>query len=254
MMGSHAHFGEGKSRPAGEGGLVASFPNRVQLRPNVPVLKNLAPLEFGADQYRSLAIQIDESRPEGGTTGYTLAVTSAEAGAGKTLTAFNLAIALSETLATRVLLVEGDLWRPRFSEYVIDESDALGLFQVLSGQAELDRALRTVDGVSVDLLPAGTSDQPGEVLGGRRLLDLLGRLRERYEMIVLDAAPMGVASGRVLTSRADSVVVVVRAGQSRRRGIERVLSDLGPDKVAGIVFNDVRTKLDPDGYYGYRAY
>ena len=68
---------------------------RVQLRDDVPVIDYMAPPSFAAEQYRSLAVQVEERINPLATWGYALTVTSPEEGAGKTLTSLNLALTLT---------------------------------------------------------------------------------------------------------------------------------------------------------------
>jgi Mrp family chromosome partitioning ATPase len=68
--------------------------------------------------------------------------------------------------------------------------------------------------------------------------------------VVIDSPPMALlASARSLAARADGVVLVVRAGQSKRHDIEKTLSALGPEKLIGAVLNGARISQR-----GYREY
>ena len=70
------------------------------------------------------------------------------------------------------------------------------------------------------------------------------------DYVVIDSPAIGMlASARSLASRADGVVLVVRAGQSKRRSIEKTLEGLGPDKLIGMVLNGIKTS--GRGYRGY---
>jgi Mrp family chromosome partitioning ATPase len=81
--------------------------------------------------------------------------------------------------------------------------------------------------------------------------EVLSEMRAAYEVVVIDSPPMDLlASARSLASRADGVLVVVRAGKSKRKGIERTLSALSPEKVVGMVFNGARvSRRSYRGYY-----
>jgi capsular exopolysaccharide synthesis family protein len=224
---------------------------RVQLRDDAPVISTLDKPTFAAEQYRSLAVQVEERLNPLGTLGYTLTVTSPEEGAGKTLTSLNLALTLTRGEERRVLLLEGDLWRPQLHTYFLPERpDRPGLQQVLERRTALADAAVTLEGSSLDVLLAGASEVAGDLMSGRRMAEVLHEARAAYEMVVIDSPPMTLlASARSLAARADGVVMVVRAGQSKRHDIEKTLAAVGPEKLIGAVLN-----CAPVSARGYRGY
>ncbi|HEY4573334.1 MAG TPA: CpsD/CapB family tyrosine-protein kinase [Thermoanaerobaculia bacterium] len=224
---------------------------RVQLSEDAPVVNYMDKPTFVAEQYRSLALQIEERVNPLGSRGYTLTVTSAEEGAGKTLTSLNLALTLTRGEERRVLLLEGDLWRPQLHTYFTPERpDRPGLQQVLERQAAMADAAVTLEGSSLDVLLAGASEVAGDLMSGRRMSEVLNEARAAYEIVVIDSPPMTLlASARSLAARSDGVVMVVRAGQSKRHDIEKTLAALGPEKLIGAVLN-----FAPISARGYRGY
>ncbi|HSN86651.1 MAG TPA: CpsD/CapB family tyrosine-protein kinase, partial [Thermoanaerobaculia bacterium] len=71
-----------------------------------------------------------------------------------------------------------------------------------------------------------------------------------YEIVVIDSPPLTLlASARSLAARSDGVVLVVRAGQSKKKDIEKALGALGPEKLLGAVLNGAR--ISDRGYRGY---
>lgn len=227
---------------------------RVQLSEDAPVINYMDKPTFVAEQYRSLAVQIEERvNPLGplGARGYTLTVTSAEEGAGKTLTSLNLALTLTRGEERRVLLLEGDLWRPQLHTYFVPERpDRPGLQQVLERRTTVADAVVTLEGSSLDVLLAGASEVAGDLMSGRRMSEVLNEARAAYEIVVIDSPPMTLlASARSLAARSDGVVMVVRAGQSKRHDIEKTLAALGPEKLIGAVLN-----FAPVSARGYRGY
>lgn len=224
---------------------------RVQLRDDVPVINHMDPPSFPAEQYRGLAVQVEERVNPPGTWGYSVTVTSPEEGAGKTLTSLNLALTLTRGEERRVLLLEGDLWRPQLHTYFLPERpDRSGLQQVLERRTTLADAVVSLEGSSLDVLLAGASAVPGDLMAGRRMSEVLSEARAAYEMVVIDSPPMTLlASARSLAARADGVVMVLRAGQSKRHDIEKTLAALGPEKLIGAVLNCARISQR-----GYREY
>ncbi len=224
---------------------------RVELRDDAPVINYMDPPSFAAEQYRGLAVQVEERVEALGSRGYALMVTSPEEGAGKTLTSLNLALTLTRGQERRVLLLEGDIWRPQLYTYLAPERpDRPGLQQVLEGRISLAEAVISHAGSSLDLLLAGSSGVSGDLMSGRRVSEVLNEARNAYEVVVIDSPPMNLlASARSLAARADGVVLVVRAGQTKKWAIEKTLSVLGPEKLIGAVLNFAR--ISERGYRGY---
>jgi len=222
---------------------------RVRLRPDAPVVAQATP-SYAAEQYRNLAVQVEERINPIGTWGYALTVASSEPGAGKTVTSLNLALTLTRGGDRRVLLVEGDLWRPRLDSYLDPEERRDGLLQVLERSVPLAQAAVEVAGTSLSVLTAGAHGIAGDVISGRRMSEALAEMRAAYEIVVIDSPPMALlASARSLAARSDGVVLVVRARQSRRKAIESALAALGPEKLVGLVLNGAR--VPRRGYQSY---
>ena len=219
---------------------------KLKVKADAPLFTHLDPPSFAAEQYRALAVQVEEriaARAVG--SGYLLAVTSAEEKAGKTLTALNLALALARGGEHRVLLVEADLWRAGLLPYFASTwPRGRGLAQVLDHDISLTQAIVSIDGLALDVLPSGATTRLGDVLSGRRLTDLFDELRRLYEIVVLDTPPFPLlASSRAIAGRADGVVLVVRSGQSRRSGLESIVRALGAQKIVGLLLNGARVRF-----------
>jgi capsular exopolysaccharide synthesis family protein len=225
--------------------------NAVRLKQDAPLFLHLDPPSFAAEQYRTLAVHVEERLNPIGTWGYALAVTSPEEGAGKTLTSLNLALTLTRGEERRVLLIEADLWRPQLPSYLEGEPGGLlGLRQVLEREAALSDVVVPVAGTSLHLLLSGSAEVAGDLISGRRMSEVLTEARSSYEIVVIDSPPMAfLASARSIATRSDGVVVVVRAGQTPRRAIEKTLSTVGQEKTIGLVLNGVR--LSKRGYRQY---
>lgn len=222
----------------------------VRLKRDAPLFLHLDPPSFAAEQYRTLAVHVEERLNPIGTWGYALAVTSPEENAGKTLTSLNLALTLTRGEERRVLLIEADLWRPQLHTYLEGEPEGVpGLRQILERQSSLHDLAVPVAGTSLHLLLSGSHEVAGDLISGRRMSEVLTEARSAYEIVIIDSPPMAfLASARSIAARSDGVVVVVRAGQTPRRAIEKTLSTLGQEKTIGLVLNGIRSKR------GYRQY
>lgn len=189
--------------------------------------------------------------------------TSAIPGEGKTTTAVNFALAAAGQ-GKRVLLVDLDLRRPAVHAAfgIPRDSDSRGVTGYLSGQRSFDDSILTnVSGTGLDLMVSGVkAPRPGELLNGFLLNSLLAEARARYDLIVLDTAPLlAVPDTRVIAPHADNVCMVVRAEYVPKGAVLRVLSllEAGRTPLAGIVLNAFRARRSLIAYnytYGYYKY
>jgi capsular exopolysaccharide synthesis family protein len=208
------------------------------------------------EPYRILRSVLDISAADRSV--FTVLVTSAVPGEGKTTAAVDLAQAVALT-GRSVTLVELDLRRPTFSRHLPLEPRR-GVTTVLSGRATLSEVLVTPfkDLPSLTVLPSGQlPSNPSELLGSEELEDLLTRLTHRGEgvgrMLVIDAPPLlPVADTQVLLNSAaiDTVLVVTRSGRTRREEIRDARSILNRHLLQplGLIVTGVR---DAPKRYGY---
>lgn len=196
-----------------------------------------------------------------GTQPRLVVVTSPTQGDGKTTVASNLSIAIAE-IGRSVLLIDGDLRRPRL-HHVFDVPNTQGLSEMLAGDTPLDevssymrRACKTkVPGLY--LLPSGpTVISSMNLFYSSRMAELLSRLRNEFEMVIVDAPPMILADARVLGRMADGVVLVMRAGQTTPEGAAFISQRFIEDgtRVLGTVLNCWDPATGGYGYYGYKNY
>ena len=180
----------------------------------------------------------------------TILVTSAEARDGKTTVAANLAVAHAQA-GSRVLVVSCDLRRPAIHESfgvaigpgltdAVRASNGSGS----AAPADLSPYLEPCSIVRVGVVPSGTApDHPGELLGSPNVQRFIERLKKVTDVVILDCAPLVVASDVVpLLPQADGVVLVARAGKTRGElagNAATLLERLGTTR-AGVVLNDAR--------------
>lgn len=169
-----------------------------------------------------------ESRLAGGTEGIgrVLVVTSAVPGEGRTTTACNLAAALA-AVGSRVVLVDGDLRRPKVAAYLGLENEP-GLTDVLPGQASFASTVQTWSEDDLAVLTSGApAPRPNELLASRPTTDLLVWMRLKYDYVIIDAPPvLAVADAANLGAHADGVVLVSRWAVTKRPELESAVSFL----------------------------
>ncbi|MDZ5620018.1 polysaccharide biosynthesis tyrosine autokinase [Nocardioides bizhenqiangii] len=182
-----------------------------------------------------------------------LVVTSAVPGEGKTMTATNLAIALAQTGRT-VLIVDADLRRPRVAS-ALGVDPAVGLTTALVGKTQIEDAIQVHEASGLHVLASGAKPpNPTEILQSRVTHDLIRRLRQSYDMIIIDAPPLlPVADASVLSTLADGAILVVRHGQTTRDqvvdAVNRVTQVGG--RLYGVVVNMVAKRAIGSYYYYY---
>jgi capsular exopolysaccharide synthesis family protein len=181
-----------------------------------------------------------------------LVVTSAQPGEGKTTTAANLAVTYAQQ-GLKVLLADMDLRRPRVAE-VFGVPRKPGLTELALGEARAVEVIHPYEAVvGLSVLPAGTIPAtPAELVGGKRVRQLLEALRARYDMVILDTPPLsGGADAAILGAQADGVLMVVKAGDTDReaaRMAARQLHSVGAN-LLGAVMNDPSGEVPKYGYY-----
>lgn len=187
-----------------------------------------------------------------------LVITSCLPNEGKSSTSSNLAITLAQA-GWRVILVDGDLRRPRIPSYFGIEG-AVGLTDVLIGKTRLDDVIQTWGEPSLFVLPSGQiPPNPSELLGSQAMRQVLDRLREDYDMVIFDAPPLlPVTDAATLAAVCDGVLLVSRYGKTREEHVARATEQLSSinARVVGTVLNFVPAKASRyDGYgYGYGYY
>ncbi len=222
----------------------------------------LEPLSAPSEAFRHVRTTLQFSRPDKVLN--TVLVTSAAQGDGKTTAAANVAITMAQS-HRRTLLIDADLRRPRVHSVFGTEGNK-GLVELLASDGPssveaLERVLRRYQSPqhpNLSVLPAGDFEavlgaevNPAELLGSRRMRDLLQRLQELYDVVVIDTPPVLAATDAVLLStQADSVLVVVRAATTKEGDLEHTLEML--DDVGAPVSGMLLNGFDLSMAYGYR--
>lgn len=183
----------------------------------------------------------------------TILVTSADIGDGKTSVATNLALFIAQR-KKKVILLDADLRRPSIHGYFNLANDR-GLVDLCSGNAALSDVLRYEKERKVGVLTAGnTPPNPTELLSSKEMDQLLSKLKEFADVIIIDSPPFFVADTMVLASKVDGVLVVVRPGHTRqslaRAAVEQI--KLTEARLVGVVLN--RIPLRGADYYAGKGY
>lgn len=208
-----------------------------------------------AEAYRTIRVNlqhVDEVTPP-----QVIVVTSALPGEGTSTVAVNLAVSLARS-GSRVLLVDGNLRRPRVARYLGLDEDGPGLTDVLAGTAELRDALQPWGDGTLTVLGAGPlPSDPDDMLGSARMGAFLTVLRDSQQFVVIDSPPLlSVVDGAVLSALADGCVIVTRAGKTKRENLAEAVAAVQRvnANLFGVVLNRLPRTTAAASASGRRSY
>ena len=210
------------------------------------------PGSYEAEQYHVLRHDLQQLQRGQGMRVF--AVTSPAQGDGKTTTAINLAAALAQDPATRVLLVDADLRHPSVGPSLgIAAAEDSGLVRaILDSPSDPGAVVPWAALPNLAVLPAGSSPVLAyEVLQSPRVGEVIDAAREAYDYVVLDTPPLlPVPDCRVVGRWVDGFLMVVAADRTPRKLLEEALNIVDASKLVGLVFNgDERPFSSYHGYY-----
>lgn len=196
------------------------------------------------EQYRRLAATLLQAQADQSVR--SLLVSSAAPREGKTLTACNLALTLSDSYGRNVLLIDGDLRRPSVHE-VFGLSNGKGLSDALR-RPGVEAPLVTVS-PTLTVLPGGRADSsPMASLSSARMKTVIEEASSRFDWVILDSPPIGLLpDGQVLARLVDAVLFVVAAGTTPAALVQRAVSEVGADRIIGTVLNRADERASPIG-------
>ncbi|MFA4839370.1 MAG: polysaccharide biosynthesis tyrosine autokinase [Candidatus Neomarinimicrobiota bacterium] len=199
-------------------------------------------------------------------------VTSSVAGEGKTTVSVNLAVSLAQ-IGLNTLLVETDLRKPRVSKlFGIDKEP--GLTDVILRKEPLDGVIRTMSDLMMgtmatdtfrtdnipgieylNILTCGRIERnPSEIIASKLMDTVISELKERYDIILFDSAPVIQATdSTVLGSKVDTVILVYYQGKISRGTLRRSKNQLEMLKsdILGVVLNGMKADVSAD-YADYK--
>ncbi len=193
-----------------------------------------------AEQYRILREKIRTLRQETGVRAIT--VTSPLKQDGKTMIAVNLAVALALGGDEQVVLIDGDLRNPQVHKYFgVRRYPGLADYLTARSDGDLSSYVRNTQIQGLKVLPAGnTTDLAGELLAKDRMKSLLEEVQSAYPdcPIIIDSPPvLATSDPLVLAREVGGVLMVIRAGQTRREYLKKAVEILNSPKLIGVVLN-----------------
>jgi protein-tyrosine kinase len=199
------------------------------------------------EQYRRLAAAVHELQVDRGLK--TMMVTSALPREGKTLTVTNLALTLSGSYRRRVLLIDADLRRPSVHG-ALKIANGKGLHEVLHSNVTELPTVRVSPLLSV-LTAGGPNDSPLAGLTSDRMRALLDHAAANFDWVLLDAPPVGLMpDAGLLAGITGASLLVIAAGLTPYKLVERAVAELGRERIVGTVLNRIEDHEIPStGYY-----
>jgi protein-tyrosine kinase len=219
--------------------------------PEVSVYSAHSNNSVGAEKFRTLRsrlYQIASAQPL-----KRILITSSTPAEGKTFVAANLAQSFIRQENRRVLLIDSDLRASRLHLHV-GAPDTPGLSDYLRGDADEYQVTQVEQGGNLCLIPGGSEvSNPSELLHSDRMRQLLDRMSQIFDWIILDSPPaLAVHDASILADMCDGVLFVVRAGSTDFELASKASSEFHDKNLLGVVLNRV-DKSDSYGgyYYGY---
>jgi capsular exopolysaccharide synthesis family protein len=203
------------------------------------------------ESYRSLRTKITRLQSSQGIR--SLAISSAIAGEGKTVSAINLAISLSQLETQRVLLVDGDIRTAGLSG-VMGVTDKPGLSEFLQGKCQFTNGVLSTNLPRLYVVGAGAlTSAASDLFSNTKWKEFIGWCNEIFDMVVVDCPPiLGLADFDLISASTDGVMIVVRAHKTKRETLSDLGQHLQGKKVLGIILNGEEKRKN--NYYGYHHY
>lgn len=202
----------------------------------------------GLEQFRSLRSNIYFSSIDKELR--TIAVSSPSSGDGKTMTASNLAVVISQE-GKKVLLVDADLRKPSV-HHVFWLENRYGLSNYLIGQKTLHTIIHSAY-PNLDIITSGiVPPNPSELLGSIQMSEFIQAVKEKYDVVIFDTPPVLIVTDPTLVaSKCDGLLLVVRAKKNDMKEVKRVQEQLtfAGANIIGAVLNG---KKQPKGSYYYQ--
>jgi capsular exopolysaccharide synthesis family protein len=182
--------------------------------------------------------------------------TSALPGEGKTFCAINYAAACAQQ-GLRTLLIDADLRLRSVARVLLSDDSREGVADILRDQTDWRDCVQTTRVAGLSVISAGQRvPNPLELLAGGRFDMLLHEVRQQFDRVIIDSAPVNAVSDPLLLAKGtEAVCLVVRYGRTSRHAAARALEKLrdAEANVCGYVLDGVPTDARLAAYYGYSA-
>jgi len=204
-----------------------------------------------SEQYRTIRTNIQLSMIDKELK--TLTFTSAAPGEGKSTTIANLAITLAYQ-GDKVLLIDADLRRPTMHQ-LMGVRNRYGLTTMITKKMKKSAIVSAPRISNLHVLPSGPiPPNPSELLGSKRMKNLISELSKEYDWILFDTPPvLGVTDAQILGNHCDGVILVLKSHQTEKRELVKAkeLLDKANTNLLGTIMSGVNQKELGHKYYYY---
>ncbi|WP_293789512.1 tyrosine-protein kinase family protein [uncultured Pedobacter sp.] len=228
-------------------GIILKYPKKVQ--PGESVLSIERPKSIFAESVRSVRTNLSFMASDQDTK--VICITSEVSGEGKSFVSLNLAGTLS-IIDKKVILIAADLRKSKL-HHAFGSDNHIGLSNYLSRQADLSDIIFKDERHNIDYITSGpVPPNPSELLHHKSMTTLIATLRESYEYIIIDTAPVGLVSDSIpLIRKADINLFIIRSGVSKFRAAtipDRLSKEYGLSNIAIILNSFGDEKLHANIY------
>jgi tyrosine-protein kinase Etk/Wzc len=179
-------------------------------------------------------------------------ITSSTSGEGKTFCSINLGTVFALN-GHKTVLLEFDLRRPKIHQE-FGSSNIIGISSFLIDKANIEDIILPTHIENLDLISAGpAAPNPAELISSERTGELIDKLKEMYDYIIIDSAPAGILTETMLLMKhSDLNIIVARMDKTNREAFKNVVKTFNNNKITNttILINDLNVKRD-SYKYGY---
>ncbi|RPH33463.1 MAG: polysaccharide biosynthesis tyrosine autokinase [Bacteroidales bacterium] len=215
-----------------------------------PFVVNQEHISVFTDSYRLLRTNIKFI--VGGGESKVILVTSTFAKEGKSFVSRNVAASFA-LAGHKTILINCDLRKPEKEHFL--QKNTAGLSSYLSNNSGLEELIHRSEVENLWFISSGlVPPNATELIDSPRMIELLGELKKRYAIIIVDSPPIGiVADSFIIAQHADLLLFIVRFNHSRIKSVEKILDSISQKefKKIAIAANDLSSKYFGYGYYGY---
>jgi capsular exopolysaccharide synthesis family protein len=194
---------------------------------------------FMEEQYQKLRRRLAPSAQQPAVKVVMVAATTH--GEGATTTSAILASMLARSGHSKILLVDANLRTPALDGVFNDAQSPEGLTDVIAADKPVETVIYQTNFSNLFLLPVGRPhSSPSYLFDGDPISSLLATLKERFDFIIFDGAPLDAYSESFfLASKVDGVILVVESGRTKKQVVKKIKKELewGPINLLGVVLN-----------------
>lgn len=229
--------------------LIGAVPQFKQEK--IPLISAKDPNDPLFESYRKIRNYLkfmDERPPK------SLLITCAGPGEGKSTTVVNLGISASRE-GKRVVIIDTDLRRPSLHTH-FHLSTMGGVSDILYGKTSIDDAIRTTEIQGLSIITSGPPPpDPGALIESEQMAQLVSYVRNRFDLVIMDSAPLLVKSDALILARyVEGTIIVLESGKTTRHAIYELMETLTKANIRPVGFVLNRFSVEKGKYYYHHYY